>query len=295
MSIKKYSIKVKNIVGRVIIFFIIIWVFLIFIWRPNKIRGRDCDCIFSMEHHGFCVIPKIFTSSECKNIEYLAQQNKTRELMRDFFGEGCHAISKIRERISDKTNNYTFHNYVWNIRKGSVITCHSDNNARRFNPNQKYPSYTVLIYPTGGCLGVIPQSHKSKYRKWFYFYNPVIDIVCDPGDIIIFDAELIHVGGTSCHQKENPRLQLKVSHKDDLEVLGYYQDYYKIIDKESKIPKIISIAQKNLSCMVPILSDMTQSENIKTSRGSIDGAKIGWAQKLFSLFIYGDANYYDLK
>lgn len=314
MSIKisKNASKIFYIISTAFI----LWIILILIWRPNKIHGR----IFSIERNGFCVIPSVFSKKECETIEKLANKNKIRELMRDFFNENYSIIYKIREKIAEVSDTqskfcggdggdvaatgsaataagsqyYTFHNYLWNIRKGSVVTCHSDNNARRFNPKQKYPSYTVLVYPTGGCLGVIPKSHKKEYRKWFYWYNPIVDIVCDPGDIILFDAELVHVGGTSCSSRENPRIQLKVSHKDDMKVLDYYQNYYKIIDKKVKIPEIISNAQKNLVCMFPIISDMTQNENIRTARGSVEGVKIGWGQKLFSLLFYGDANYYDL-
>jgi len=287
----KASKKALNIGGAILILSVlaILWILSILFWRPPKIRGAYGA---SIREHGFCIIPTVFTVSECKTIEKQASANKMHELMRAFFGREGKAAHAIREKIMDTDGAYTFHNYIWNIRKGSVVTCHSDNNARRFNPGQKHPSYTVLIYPTGGCLGVVPRSHFM--RQWFYLYNPIVDIVCNPGDIIVFDAELIHVGGTSCREKENPRIQLKFSHKDDMKVLGYYQEYYKIIDKKNKIPAFISNAQKNMSCMAPIISDLTQSENIKTARGSVEGAKIGWGQRLFSLFFYGDSEYYDL-
>lgn len=296
MKFSKFgSNKLLNL-RTIFVILVLFWILIILCSSPPEIRGSSCAAA-SIKRDGFCVISAAFTQRECKTIEQYAAQNQQRDLMRAIFG----VLPRIRERIgvletrgSFSPTDYTFHNYIWNIRKGHVVTCHSDNNARRFNSKQKYPSYTVLVYPTGGCLGVIPRSHKPEFRRWFYWYNPIVDIVCEPGDVIVFDAELIHVGG-SCRERENPRIQLKVSHKDDLEVLGYYQNYYKIIDKKSKIPETISNAQKNLSCIAPIISDMTQSENIKTARGSVEGAKIGWGQKLFSLLFYGDAGYYDLR
>lgn len=50
----------------------------------------------------------------------------------------------------------------------------------------------------------------------------------------------------------------------------------------------------NLSCMFPFVSNLTQSENINSSRGSDNGAKIGIFQKMFSYIFYGNSDFYDL-
>ena len=46
------------------------------------------------------------------------------------------------------------------------------------------------------------------------------------GIMIIFDANLIHVG-TLLDSDNNIRIQMKVTHKDDIEVLSYYQNFNK--------------------------------------------------------------------
>ena len=46
--------------------------------------------------------------------------------------------------------------------------------------------------------------------------------------------------------------------------------------------------------MFPFFSDLTQRENINSSRGSINGIKIPWTQKIFSYLFYGNSDFYDL-
>jgi hypothetical protein len=46
--------------------------------------------------------------------------------------------------------------------------------------------------------------------------------------------------------------------------------------------------------MFPIFSNLTQKENIRSSRGSDNGVQIGWFQQLFSYLFYGNSNFYDL-
>jgi len=52
--------------------------------------------------------------------------------------------------------------------------------------------------------------------------------------------------------------------------------------------------QKNISCMLPILSTITQGENIRSARGTENGVKLGMFQKIFSFLFYGKSDYYDL-
>ncbi len=49
-----------------------------------------------------------------------------------------------------------------------------------------------------------------------------------------------------------------------------------------------------MSCLFPLISDLSQSENITSARGSDNGAKIGHLQKIFSYLYYGDSTFYDL-
>jgi hypothetical protein len=46
--------------------------------------------------------------------------------------------------------------------------------------------------------------------------------------------------------------------------------------------------------MFPIISNLTQNENIRSSRGTDNGVEIGFFQKIFSYIFYGNSQFYDL-
>lgn len=46
--------------------------------------------------------------------------------------------------------------------------------------------------------------------------------------------------------------------------------------------------------MFPYISNLSQTENIKSSRGTDNGAEVGNFQKIFSYIFYGNSNFYDL-
>jgi hypothetical protein len=143
------------------------------------------------------------------------------------------------------------------------------------------------------CLGVIPNSHKDVNSYNFNMKNNVVNLLCNKGDIILFNANLIHVG-TLNQKDDNLRIQMKITHKEDIDSLSYFQNYNKVLKRENNLPFFMKHAHKNLSCMFPIMSNLTQNEIIETSGGSDKGANIGIFQKLYSLLFYGNSNFYDL-
>ena len=104
---------------------------------------------------------------------------------------------------------------------------------------------------------------------------------------------MIHAG-TICKREDHLRIQMKVTHKDDISNLQYYENYNKVLDKENILPKYVKQLQQNVTCTFPGMSDVIQNENIRSSRGSDNGVKIGRLQKAFSFFFYGDSTFYDL-
>jgi hypothetical protein len=143
------------------------------------------------------------------------------------------------------------------------------------------------------CLSVYPESHRSWFSHFVNIGIPLTDIPCHKGDVIVFNANLIHVG-TLLPKEDNLRIQLKVSHRDDLGVLGYYQDFNKVLDQRNSSPLWWKHGQRSLSCAFAGFSNFTQSENIRTARGSDNGVEIGPFQRAFSWLFYGNADYYDL-
>ena len=203
---------------------------------------------------------------------------------------------KLLNLIYNSTSNqYIFQDYIWIIKKSVVHTCHRDNNGDFFNEKQQYPSYTMLIYleDMEKCLGILPNSHTDLNSYNINLFQNVVNIPCKKGDVILFNANLIHVG---CINKkyDNLRIQMKVSHKDDIDKLQYYQNFNKILNKDNNLPVFLRKGQLQFSCMFPILSNLTQNENIRTARGSDNGVEVGLQQKTFSYLFYGNPDFYDL-
>jgi hypothetical protein len=67
-----------------------------------------------------------------------------------------------------------------------------------------------------------------------------------------------------------------------------------VLNKDNTLPNSVLLFQKNMSCMFPYISNLTQGENIKSARGTDNGASVGFAQKIFSYLFYGNSNFYDL-
>jgi ectoine hydroxylase-related dioxygenase (phytanoyl-CoA dioxygenase family) len=246
---------------------------------------------YDLQKDGFVVIKNVLAEKQIEQIKNSCNKNDYYNMKKSLI-QNNQVLDLVKQNI--KNNDYVFQDYIWIIKKSAVHTCHRDNNGDFFNETQQYPSYTLLIYleDTEKCLGVVPYSHKSLYSYNINFTNPVKYLPCKVGDAILFNANLIHVG--AINKTDSLRVQMKVSHKEDLDALSYYEDYNKVLNQENKLPHIIKNTQKNLSCAFPFISDLTQNENINSARGSDNGANVGFFQKTFSYMFYGNSNFYDL-
>lgn len=247
---------------------------------------------YNLEKDGFVVIKDAITSDEINILKKYCNNNNY-SIAKNLLINNNNLKNIIYRET--KNVNYIFQDYIWIIKKSSVHTCHRDNNGDFFNKGQKYPSYTMIIYleDMDKCLGVIKSSHKNINSNNINLSNNVINIPCKKGDAVLFNANLIHVG-TLNKREDNLRIQMKVTHKDDIKHIYYYQNFNKILNKDNKLPFIIKKIQKNASCIFPIISNLTQNENIRSSRGTDNGVKIGFFQKIFSYIFYGNSQFYDL-
>ena len=269
--------------------FFFLWFVLYIGFQKDIIAHRST---YQLEKHGVVVYKNVLSPEEITDLRNKCAENQYKEI-KDHLTQHPKLIQIIQKETADPAN-YVFQDYIWIIKKSSVHTCHRDNNGDFFNKNQKHTSYTMLVYLENmdKCLGVVPTSHKDVNSFGFNLSDPVVNLLCNQGDVILFDANLIHVG-TFNQRENNPRIQLKVSHREDLETLSYYQNYHKVLDEENSMPLFIRKAQRALSCMAPIVSNYTQSENIRTSNVE-DSRDIGFLQKMFSYLFYGNPNYYHL-
>lgn len=245
---------------------------------------------FDLDRDGVRLHKSVISPDKIQKWKKLCENRQYKELK-----TAMHSDDKLRLVVDSISTKYILQDYIWIIEKSSVHTCHRDNNGTFFNAGQKQHSYTMLVYleSMDKCLGVIPGSHTSQYKNALNITDKVTDIVCSAGDVIVFNANLIHVG-TLVDKDDNLRVQMKISHPDDIEVLGYYQNFNKVLNKENSNPRLLRQMQRSTTCTFPFLSDLTQTENINTARGSSDGAQISDMQKWFSYLFYGRPDFYDL-
>ena len=277
------SLQFIKIISGIILFFLILNIFFY--------KDIVSKTSYHLEKDGVCMIPNILTPSEIVYLNDLCKTGNYKEMQNYLID---HSLLKS-ECLKQTNNDYVFQDYMYIIQKSTIHTCHRDNNGDFFNPGQKHPSYTVLVYlePMEKCLGIIPTSHLKKDSFGINMSDPIVNLPCKPGDVIIFNANLIHVG--AMNQTDNHlRCQMKLTHREDISKLTYYQDFHKVLNQENNVPVFLRQIQKRGSCALPIISNMIQSEQVRTVRGSEDGTNIGVFQKMFSYFFYGNKDFYDL-
>jgi len=267
--------------------FILLYIVFYCLFFTDVVQKRQYD----LEKDGVCLFPKVLTSTQIQHLSQACAEGNYKEA-KEHLLQDKRLIRLLKQTLCEE---YQFQDYIWIIQKSSVHTCHRDNNGDFFNKGQKYPSYTLLLYleDMEKCLGVIPTSHKDANSFNVNPTNKVETLLCKKGDAILFNANLIHVG-TIQSKDDHLRIQMKVTHREDIPTLSYYQDFNKILKKANTMPKELLQFQKNVSCMFPYVSNLTQSDNIQSARGTDNGETIGLPQKVFSYWFYGNSDFYDL-
>ena len=267
--------------------FILFYIVFYCLFFTDVVEKRQYD----LEKDGVCLFPKVLSSAQIQHLSQVCVEGNYKEAKEHLLGDK-RLIRLLKQTLGEA---YQFQDYIWIIQKSSVHTCHRDNNGDFFNKGQKYPSYTLLLYleDMEKCLGVIPTSHKDVNSFNVNPTNKVETLLCKKGDAILFNANLIHVG-TIQSKDDHLRIQMKVTHREDIPTLSYYQDFNKILKKDNTMPKELLQFQKNVSCMFPYVSNLTQSDNIQSARGTDNGEKVGLPQKVFSYWFYGNSDFYDL-
>jgi hypothetical protein len=285
----------KNLKNVLIIMSIIIIILLLVIrlFYSDDIIEYNSDK-FNLHEHGIKVFKNILNNNEVDEII----ERCNHENYNDFKKTLLHNTNLLKLIRSSTTDNHIFQDYIWIIKKSVVHTCHRDNNGDFFNDGQLYPSYTMLLYleDMPSALGFIPKSHikQNKYTNSFNLANPLTHVSCKKGTAILFNANLIHVGTIDDAADDHIRVQMKITHNDDRVHINYYENFHKVLNTSNTIPKWVRKVQKNVSCMMPIISDIKDNTNVSYIKGTHIGYKIGIIEKIFSSMYYGNATYYDL-
>jgi len=261
------------------VMFLLLLIF--FIYRKDTpvslLSTRD-----QLETLGICSFKGILSQSQIEMLKQscIDNDNKT---VKEYIQRSPAILDAIQKTLGP---DYVFQDYVFIIKKSSIHTCHRDGNSDMFNEKQKHPSYTALVYLEdieGGCLGIVPGSHDGRSMN---LVGGLSSVVCHKGDMVLFNASLVHAG-TLGPKSDNIRIQLKVTHKDDLEAIHFYQKYNKVADRDNTLSFPIKKIHQQLSCLAPVISDMTQSEVQDTKN-------VSFSKKVFSKIVYGDSDFYDL-
>jgi ectoine hydroxylase-related dioxygenase (phytanoyl-CoA dioxygenase family) len=228
----------------------------------------------SVAKNGFQVL-KCFDEDD---VQYLKNNWDDKDMIKTFVQS-----PRILKQMQDVLGpSYIFQDYVFMIEKSRIHTCHRDVNAKQFNEKQKYPSYTVIFYlePMKRCLDVIDKSHEA--TDGIFLTDETESVQCVPGDAILFDAGLIHSGSKN-DNPDNKRIQMKLSHVEDIETLSFFEDYNRALTEDNTNPDVLNSVQKHMSCQFPIVSDVFKSSASKP------------VEQFFTSLFYGNSNFYDLK
>lgn len=283
--------KIKNKTNKLYLFIVIVVLILVlkffihFVLYEEMVSGKNDTS--NLKNDGYVTIKNLLSDKDTQYLINLCKIDKHKEA-KHFLMQN----KKIKTYVEKFTNNdYVFQDYIFIIKKSTIHTCHRDSNGDFFNENQKHPSYTLLIFleDMEKCLGVIPKSHFDINSFNINTTDQVVNVLCNKGDGILFNANLIHVGALNT-KDDNLRIQLKVTHKDDIDAIPFYNDYNKILNQDNNMPFFLKKAQRKLSCMFPIVSNFTQNEIQQTANGK----EIGIGQKIFSYIFYGNSNFYNL-
>jgi len=263
MSAREKWLQVLIYIGT---FFILIIFFSLLYRRLTQttyIGPTDGQSKENLDKDGIILLAEFVTNDDIIQIKELINENKIKDVQK-------YIISS--PNVQNKTTgllggDYDFHDYIFLIKRSQFHTCHRDYNGDFFNENQQYPSYTIIIYleDMEKCLDVIPKSHLVHQEYNMNVTDHTQTVFCKAGDAILFNANLIHNGSLNDNEN-NMRVQMKISHKTDHEVLHFYNKYHKVLNSENETPTVFKHAQKHISCQFPILGEyMKQYDNNKTS------------------------------
>jgi len=271
----------------IILLFLCLCLYLYLIYKTKNVKTNIIN--YNLLKDGICIIKDSLTNEEIEELIKHSNNNNYKLVKEQIINN-----KKINNAIVQKTgNSYEFHDYIFIIKKSAIHTCHRDANGSMFN-NIKHPSYTMILYleDMDRCLGVIPQSHLDNSFD-INITNKVKDVLCKKGDILLFDANIIHTG-IILDSPNNLRVQMKISHKDDIPILSYYTNYNKIMNESNSNPVFMQKIQQNISCMLPVISNYTQND-VKNSVKYVSNDNVLLNQKIFSYLLYGSKDYNNLE
>lgn len=232
----------------------------------------------SLTKDGFCLLKNVFDSSE---VDYMANQAHDQSST-SLNGIKTYIINhqKLLERIYKQCNlkGYEFNDYIFAILGSQISTCHRDFNGTMFHDQLKHPTYTMVVYlhQMRACMDVVPESHVREYNN-NYLIDNTKHVTCEIGDVLLFNSNLIHTGSIINDDVSNPRIQMKLCHKDDRKHLEFLEDYTRVLNDKLHMNRSMQFA-KHYTCQVPF-------NYVKNDNGVSN-----WYERAFKRLAYGEIN-----
>ena len=246
----------------------------------DRFLSRDTNR--SLTKDGFCLLKNVFDSSEVKTIINQTHDQSSTSLngIKTYIMNHQKLLDKLNQQCN--LNGYEFNDYIFAILGSQISTCHRDFNGTMFHDKIKHPTYTMVVYlhQMKGCMDVVPESHVREYKN-NYFVDNSKHVRCEIGDVLLFNSNLIHTGSIINDDVSNPRIQMKLCHKDDRKHLGFLEDYTRVLDDKPPMNMSTKIS-KHYSCQVPI--------NYVNKNGASK-----WYERFFNTVAYGNANALNIK
>lgn len=228
------------------LFIILFVILLILVYRNFLYRGAKNPRV---DVNGF-QLEDVFTENEVNLIREYAENNENKKAA-DYI-KNSPKVNDIVVRLLGP--DYVFPDYSLILKKSLLSSCHRDDNGSFTNKNSLYPSYTMMVFlkPMKNCLLVLDKSHTKK--EPVYVTQPPENIKCSPGQMLLFDSNLVHAGAFN-DRIDNTRVQLKLVHRDDIDNHPELKNYHKEINRDKNPTLFSRLFDQNLSCAVPYFSD----------------------------------------
>lgn len=268
--------KVNYIITLIFIFIILVILFNV----SNGILNKTSD----LRTDGY-LVDKILYEKDILYIRSLWDTAEFEDIYK-FIRQNNNLNNLIKNKVG---KDYILMDYVMYLENSVIHSCHRDQNGSKFNDLED-ESYTVIIYidDMNKCLDIVPKSH-HKEQYGVYLYDQTQIFQCKPGDVIIFNANLVHSGSLNSNSK-NRRIQLKVTHKNDVSKMKYFHKYYKLQNKHNHNSELSKVIQKKFTCQLPIIADLTQGYN----KNHISG-NLSWWEKMYSQMFYSNKDFYKIE
>jgi hypothetical protein len=255
---------------------VLLLLLVFFLWIQSRtvrfVKAQDGDS-------GYDVLTCL-DEFEVRHALDLVENKKYRELQ--------HAIQNnprvLREIEGVLGSDYVFQDYVLSLEKSAISTCHRDENGQMFNERLVHPTYTILFFlePMDACLDVIAGSHRR--RDFINVSQPLESVPCDPGQAILFNADLIHSGSINEFEDNHRRVQMKLIHKDDIGKIPQFDDYHKVVDASKSNSRWYTKFVRNASCTFSGVADA-----VKNGQNAPEFVK-----KMYKVIAYGGDDRYKL-